>query len=97
VIEQKLDARSSQKIGLIQGGGNMLDRSNCVRFLRLEMHNLGVYRVSLRSFGRNFLAFFAMLLCSYFVLLYSLTYSCVYKRLLKLWLLKSALAGSLSA
>ncbi len=75
----------------------MLDRSNCVRFLRLEMHNLGVYRVSLRSFGRNFLAFFAMLLCSYFVLLYSLTYSCVYKRLLKLWLLKSALAGSLSA
>ena len=75
----------------------MLDRSNCIRFLGLEMHNLDGYRVSLRSFGSNFLAFFAMLLFNYFVLLYSLTYSCVYKRLPKLWLLKTALPESLGA
>ena len=75
----------------------MLDRSNCIRFLGLEMHNLGVYRFSLRSFGSNFLAFFAMLLFNYFVLLYSLTNSCVYKRLSKLWLLETDLPGSLGA
>ena len=75
----------------------MLNRSNCIRFLGLEMHNIGVYRVSLRSFGCYYLAFFAMLLFNYFVLLYSLTYSCIYKRLPKLWLLKTALAGSVGA
>ena len=73
----------------------MLDRSNCIRFLGLEMHNLDVYRVSLKSFGSNFLTIFAMLLLSHFVLNHSLTYSCVYKRLSKLWLLETALTGSL--
>jgi hypothetical protein len=75
----------------------VLDRSNCIRFLGLEMHNIGVYRVSLRSFGCYCFAFFAMLLFNYFVLLYSLTYSCIYKRLPKLWLLKTALAESVGA
>jgi len=38
-----------------------------------------------------------MLLFNYFLLLYSLTYSCIYKRLPKLWLLKTALAGRVGA
>jgi len=43
----------------------VLDGSNCMKLLGLEMHNLGVYRVCLRSFGGNFLSF---LLCYYFTI-----------------------------
>jgi len=52
----------------------VLDGSNCMKILGLEMHNLGVYRVCLKSFGGNFLVFFAMLLFYYFILLRSLTF-----------------------
>jgi len=55
----------------------VLDGSNCMKLLGREMHNLGVYRVCLKSFGGNFLVFFAMLLFYYFILLRSLTFFCV--------------------